>query len=347
MRNALKFFFRFFELFFILIFFLAVIFHKLVSYGIDQGTGQLAIVWNARPVDDVMKDASVSDSVKTKLNLIEEIKKFAIDSLGLKPSENYSTLYNQHGKPVLWVLTAAEKYKMKSFEWWFPVVGTVGYKGFFNFEKGKREEQKLIDGGYDTDYGPTSAWSTLGWFRDPILSNVLNRTDGQLAELFIHEMTHATLYVKSSVDFNENLASFIGEEGAIQFFKFKYGDSTTAMTDYLNGKEDYDLFSNQMLIGLQKLDSLYKTFTEHTIVTEKEMQKKKIIREIISSLDTVSFYKKERYKNYFSVEHLPNNAFFLSFQRYDSKKDEMKIEMKEKFSNDFKKYLNYLKHKYQ
>ena len=90
------------------------------------------------------------------------------------------------------------------------------------YEKGKKEEEKLADAGYDTDYNTTSAWSTLGWFRDPILSNILYRTEGQVADLIIHEMTHATLYAKSSVDFNENLASAIGEVGAELFLKYKY-----------------------------------------------------------------------------------------------------------------------------
>ncbi len=347
MKNAIKYFFRALEVSIILLFLFAVIFHQFVSYGIDQGVGQLGIVFNARPIEDVMKDESVGDSIKTKLRLVEEVKKFAVDSLGLKESKNYTTLYDQHGKPVLWVLTAAEKYRMKSFEWWFPVVGTVGYKGFFKLNNAQKEEQKLIERGYDTDLGATSAWSTLGWFRDPILSNVLNRSEGQIAELFIHEMTHATLYVKSSVDFNENLASFIGEEGAIQFLKFKFGDSSTVVADYLNRKEDYDLFSKQMLIGQKKLETLYKLFPDAMPEKDKASLKKLMILEIISSLDTVSFHNKQRYKNYFAGDRLPNNAFFLSYQRYDSKKSDMKKEMEEKFAGDFKKYLNYLINKFR
>ena len=328
----------------------------LVLYGIGQGIGQAKIVWNARPIKEVLDDPAVSDSVKSKLLYIEEVKKFAIDSLGLKPSKNYTTVYDQHGKPLLWVLTAAEKYQLKPYQWKFPVVGTVGYKGFFNEEKGKEKEKELEMQGYDTDLGTVSAWSTLGWFRDPILSGMLRRSEGQLAELIIHEMTHATLYVSGNVDFNENLASFIGEQGAILFLQYKYGKIDSAKTplyipkpllDYLNQKEDYDNFTAHFLKGTSLLDSLYHTFTDETPEKEKADLKEKMIAEIVSSLDTIKFHRAERYRQRFAGEPLPNNTFFLSFTRYDAQKDEMRKEMEQKFRGDFKKYLLYLKVKYK
>ena len=319
---------------------------RLVTYGIAQLQGQLHIVWNAKPIEEVMKDSTVPDSLKEKLVLVGEIKKFAVDSLGLKLSKNYTTVYNQKGKPVLWVLTAAEKYELKSFHWKFPLLGTVEYKGFFDYEKGKKEEKKLADEGYDTDYSTTSAWSTLGWFRDPILSNILYRTEGQVADLIIHEMTHATLYVKSSVDFNENLASAIGEVGAEQFLKYKYGDSSEASIKYRNSRDDYNYFASHLLRGVDKLDSLYKTFSSSASEQSKAEKKRETIKEIVSTLDTISFHNKARYLKLFS-EALPNNAYFLAFRRYDSQKEEMKKELKEKFGRNISAYLNYLKEKYK
>ncbi len=325
-------------------------------YGIGQGVGQMKIVWNARPIKEVLNDPAVNDSIKAKLLYIEEVKKFAIDSLGLKPSRNYTTFFDQHGKPVLWVLTAAEKYQLKPYEWKFPVIGTVGYKGFFDVEKGKKKEKELDALGYDTDLGVVSAWSTLGWFRDPILSGMLRRSEGQLAELIIHEMTHATLYIASNVDFNENLASIIGEEGAILFLQHKYGKIDSAQTppyipkqvlDYLQQKEDYDSYTRHFLQGTAQLDSLYHTFTDQTPEKEKGDLKRKMISEIISSLDTVKFHRPEKYLKRFADKQLPNNTWFLSFTRYDAQKDEMKKEMKQKFQGDFKKYLLYLKTKYK
>ena len=122
MRTGLKIFYRIIEVVFILLFLLSAVFHDLVTYGIDQGIGQAGIVWNAKPVSEVLNDPGVNDTIKQKLRLIEVIKKFAIDSLGMKSSENYTTFYDQHGKSILWVLTASQKYKLEPYYWKFPVV---------------------------------------------------------------------------------------------------------------------------------------------------------------------------------------------------------------------------------
>ncbi|HRH66682.1 MAG TPA: aminopeptidase, partial [Bacteroidia bacterium] len=174
---------------------------ELVSYGWEQFKGQMHIVVNSRPTDEMLQDPAVPDSLKEKIRFIDRVKRFAIDSLGLKPSKNYTTLYDQHGKPILWVVTASEPFAIRAYTWKFPVLGSVSYKGFFNKQKGEKLDSLLQSRGYDTDFGEVSAWSTLGWFRDPILSNMLRRKAGHLAELIIHEMTHATLYAKSNVDF--------------------------------------------------------------------------------------------------------------------------------------------------
>jgi predicted aminopeptidase len=343
MKKGFKIVLRFIEALFIILFLWCDLNFKLVSYGIDQGIGELKIINNSRPIAEMLNDPAVADSIKLKFRIIGEIRQFAIDSLGLKQSKNYTTFYDQHGKPLLWVVTASEKFALKAYQWKFPVVGSVGYKGFFDYEKGKREEKKLSGKGYDTDCNATSAWSTLGWFRDPVFSNFLNRSEGQLAELIIHEMTHATLYVKSSVDFNENLASAIGETGAEQFLRFKFGNSSDELKKYLERNEDYNLFAAHFLRGAQELDSLYDGFNPSQPEELKNSQKQNLIRQIISSLDTVSFHNRARYTKLFADEHYPNNAYFLGFTRYDSQKEEMKKELKESFHGNIKSYLQSLK----
>src|SRR5665213_2070386 len=105
------------EILFILLLLLCAFNSNLIAYGIGQGVGEMKMIWNARPIKEVLNDPAVNDSIKAKLLYIEEVKKFATDSLGLKPSKNYTTLYNQHGKPALWVLTTAEKYALEQYEW--------------------------------------------------------------------------------------------------------------------------------------------------------------------------------------------------------------------------------------
>ena len=298
---------------------------------------------NARPMVEVLSDKNVPDSVKSKIEFIESVKRFSIYSLGLKNSKNYTTFYDQENKPLLWVVTASEPFKLKAYQWSFPFLGSVSYKGFFDYDKGKAEELALIEKGFDTDYDDVSAWSTLGWFRDPILSNMTKRSKGQLAELIIHELTHATIYLKSNVDFNENLASVCGEQGAIRFLQSTYGIDSEELKDYIFRKEDYDKFSRQMLIGTSMLDSLYSSMKDNSVIL-KLAAKKNLIQKIALSLDTVSFNSAKRYQSVFR-NGLPNNTYFLGFVRYDAQKEQMKHELMSKFQGNIKSYIDYLREK--
>jgi predicted aminopeptidase len=317
---------------------LAILNYALVIYGYKQLKGQLHIINNTRPIREMLADANVPDSTKFKLNYIEKVKRFAIDSLKLKASENYTTFYDQEQKPILWTLTASEPYAIKPYLWWFPFLGNVSYKGYFDYDIGRQEELDLIQKGYDTELGEVSAWSTLGWFKDPILSSMLRRNKGLLAELIIHEMTHSTLYLKSNVDLNENLASVCGEEGAIRFLTSTYGEDSEELKEYLYKKEDYDKFSDIMLKGTHQLDSLYKSLKDSLVII-KQTEKEKMIRKIVQVLDTTTFHSKKKFKNYFH-DKLPNNAYFLGFVRYDAQKDSMKVILKQKFDGNVKLFID-------
>ena len=313
---------------------------SLLLYGIDQLKGQMHIVMNARSMKDVLVDTTVPDSIKQKIYFIEKIKKFSIDTIGLKSSKNYTTFFDQKDKPLLWVITASEPFEMKAFEWKFPLLGKVTYKGFFDYDKGKKEEALLKVQGFDTDYGEVSAWSTLGWFHDPILSGMLRRNKGQLAELIIHELTHSTLYLKSNVNLNENLASVCGEQGAIHFLRSTYGNDSKEFDEYIKNKEDYNRFSRHMLIGAHLLDSLYMSMNDSNTIF-KQVNKNILIKAIVNSLDTITFHFPLRYKNVFNKQ-LPNNAYFIDFIRYDAQKDEMKNVLLKKFNGNIKEYINFL-----
>src|SRR5262245_59803607 len=142
LKKALRYFLRGIEILFILALLWCAMNSELVVYGLQQANGQLKIVRHARPLSEVMQDPGVNDTIKAKLRYIEAVKRFAIDSLGLKESKNYTTLYDQHGKPILWVLTAAERYKLEPYQWKFPLLGKVGYKGFFEIERGKKARKE-------------------------------------------------------------------------------------------------------------------------------------------------------------------------------------------------------------
>lgn len=290
----------------------------LIRYGLQQAKGQIEIIVNAKPIDEFLEDPDFPDSLKSKLRLSKEVRSFAMDRLKLNHSDNYTKLYDQKGKVLLWNLSACEPYALKPYQWSFPFLGDMPYKGFFDIEKAKKERSILDSLGYDTRIRPVGGWSTLGILNDPILSNMLTRSDGALAELIIHELTHATVFVKNEIEFNENLATFIGERGAEIFLKEKFGDSSQVLLDYQQGRGDGSKLNNHILKGAKLLEQLYSEFSNESDRV-KSQRKYELINEIVNTLDTVSFYNQRYYQLFEKAK--PNNAYFMSFKRYHAKED--------------------------
>jgi predicted aminopeptidase len=284
--------------------------------------------------------------VRRQLEYIGAVRRFAVDSLGLRDTRNYTTYYDQQGKPLLWVLTASEAFRIKPYLWSFPVVGNVSYKGFFQKTAGEHEAHLLEESGYDIDYGEVGAWSTLGWFRDPILSGMLRRGEGRLAELIIHEMTHATLYVPGQVDFNENLASFIGEQGARRFLRSHFGEEATETVRYRDFLHDYNALARHLVRGTHWLDSIYQTREFYKWgIAEKQLMKRDLIDSVLHALDTVIFQDTLRARLRFRGVR-PNNAYFLNYLRYDAMKDSLDRVFRDQFDGDFSRFLRYQRDRY-
>ncbi|MBL7913727.1 MAG: aminopeptidase [Bacteroidia bacterium] len=313
--------------------------YKLIGYGISQLRGQLNIVFNTVDVADVLKDPKTAPETLEKLNLINEIRSFAIDSLGLANADNYTTYYDQQGKPLMWVVTGCEPYKLKAKKWKFPVVGEVSYKGFFNEPAALEEASKIRNEGYETDIYSPSAWSTLGYFTDPVLSGMLKRSPGRLAELIIHELTHATLYLESSVDFNENFATFTGEKGAELFLIFKYGEGSSELQNYREFLHDEALYTRHMIASSRKLDSLYNALPSTLTNPEKALLKYRMIASILLEQNKLPFRSQKRYRFNFQTKTLPNNTEFMAFLRYREKQDLFSEVYRTTYRSDFKFFI--------
>ncbi|GHM98972.1 aminopeptidase [Cytophagales bacterium WSM2-2] len=310
---------------------------SLVNYGIRMGYGQLKIIWGAKPVETFLNDPVFPDSLKAKLHLIEEIRKYAIDSLGLKDTENYKTMYDQRDQELMWVVQACGPFELKPKLWHFPVVGDMPYKGFFEKEKALAERKRLLDENYDVSVRNPGGWSTLGWFTDPILSGMLKRDEGDLAGLIIHEMVHSTIFIKNNTDFNENLASFIGDTAAYYFLASKYGKTSKQYIQYLHEDQDYRTYSRHILRGTKALDSLYQSLGGAEPLESKKEKKKQMIQRIVKNIDTLSLFEKRN-----SSGWLPNNTYFMSFHLYQSKQKDLEEEFDAKFKGNLKAYIKHL-----
>lgn len=308
--------------------------------------GQFKVLNEAVPIGQVLASDSFPDSLKTRLHEIADIRKFAIDSLELNDTECYTKVYDQKGKAILWVLIATKPYELEAHEWNFPFIGRFPYKGFFDYEKLLEEKKQLDAKNYDTHINEIAAWSTLSWFNDPILSNMLLRPKGSLANLIIHEMTHSTLFVKNNLSFNENLATFIGDVGARKYLTNMYGIESSEYTNYIAIASDRKRMAEHMLRGTTRLDSLFQA-TPKMETALRDSAKKQLIKTIFHDADTLSFSNKSRYLWLKSIKRLPNNAYFIGFKTYREQQNTFKQEFETEFNNDFKAYLSHLKEKYK
>jgi predicted aminopeptidase len=293
-----------------------------MTYALRMAKGQLTIVTEARKFSEVYADPEVSDSIKAKLHLIDEIKQFAYDSIGLKRSDNYTTFYDQKGQRLMYVVTAAEPFELKAHKWMFPILGEVPYKGFFDANNAKQEYYQMRKEGLDANIGGASGWSTLGWFKDPVLSSMLNQNEGDLAELIIHELTHGTLFVKDSVEYNENLAQFVGVEGAKWFLRSKHGVNSDELRSYETSLEEEHIKSRFMLTESRMLDSAYKSFTPGMSAQQKANLKQKYFLLIWRDASRLQLRSDSTFADrVLSKISRSGNTVFLQYIRYEGQQD--------------------------
>lgn len=314
---------------------------RLVSYGIMQLKGQLHIVFNSVSVNEVLEDINTADSIKNKLRLINQIREFGVNALGLTDTKSYTTYFDQHNKPVIWVVTASKPFALEEYLWHFPFLGNVPYKGFFNKVAALKERNRVAGLGYDADIGTVGGWSTLGFFTDPVLSNMLNRSEGQIAELIFHEMTHSTIYYADSTEFNENIATFIGEKGAEIFLKQNLKNDSTCLNNYLNFLNDEKCYGGYMVESCRKLDSLYFSLNETLSIYDKSLSKYRMIAEILAGIKDLPLNNPGKYTWNFHKRKLPDNTYFLDYKRYRNNQHQFTRDFNEKAGNSMKKFISF------
>jgi predicted aminopeptidase len=214
------------------------------------------ILARRQPIATLLTDANTDPVLRSKLQLVLDARRFAIDSLGLKASQEFTTYSRLDRDTLVLVLSAAYRDSLAFRTWWFPVVGSVPYKGFFDFEAGRREAKAVDAAGYDAVLRPSPAFSTLGWFNDPLLPTTLVLDSLELANTIIHELVHTTYYAPGQAVFNESMANFVGSRGAERFFRAR---GQTATADLVARRWDDERLFGTFWSGLYTaLDSAFK-----------------------------------------------------------------------------------------
>lgn len=285
-----------------------------LCYLAQAGSGQMRILWNRQPIEKVLSGKGTEKETRRKLRLVLDVRSFAAENLRLNPGSSFTTYSDINRKHVAWVVTAAPELSLDPITWWFPIVGRVPYLGYFSIEDAREKAAELKKKGMDTLLRPVPAYSTLGWFDDPLLSSQLAYSENYLIRIVIHEAVHSTIWFEDDVDFNESLASFIEEKGTMAYYRRREGPAGQSARHlrqlFLEQKK-----LNQIFHGFTiRLDDLYRGPLSDG---EKRKQKKILISELRRQLKTRAGAFREI--NLEKLAALPfNNAHFLSYKRYFS-----------------------------
>ena len=214
------------------------------------------ILARRQPLTQLIADSATAPTTRDKLRLVLAARAFGADSVRLKAKESFTTFSQLPTDTLVLVLSGVYRDQLKSKTWWFPIVGRVPYKGYFDVDQAKKAARDLDAEGFEVYLRPAAAFSTLGWFNDPLMSSTLRSDSIDLANTVIHELTHNTFYAPGRADFNESFANFVGARGAAWFFRSR---GSIAAADEMDARWSDDKLMATFWARLYKtVDSAFK-----------------------------------------------------------------------------------------
>lgn len=294
-------------------------------YVIRAGWQEAKLLAGREPIEGLLKDEETPVELKNKFQLVLAARTFA-ESLGLKPNGSF-TEYSDVGRDVLiWVLSGSSQTSFTPVTWWFPIVGRVPYKGFFEKEDAVEAARELKADGLDIFLRPSPAFSTLGWFDDPLLSTVVKFDEVSLVDTVVHEILHNTVWVQDNADFNESLANFVGVRGAREFFHQRPDGASLAEQAEARFHDEL-LFADFLKQVRTQLDVVYKDSSELADLEDDE-ERERIEAEIVARRELVFSEARSRWvsvrelfrsEGYRKKNLEINNAMIIANQVYLTK----------------------------
>ncbi len=285
-----------------------------LEYYAHLAHGQGRILLYSQAVDELMGEPSTPLEVLEVLERVEEVRRFGRERVGLTASRGYTRYFDTGGGPVAWNVSASPPHRFEPFLWWFPIVGELPYKGYFDGGLARAERDRLRAEGYDAIFRPVSAYSTLGYLEDPVLSTMAGYSEDRLAELILHELTHSDIYAEGHADYNESAATFVGRAGALKYLTERHGSNSAQVRRALRRRRQADRFTGFVQGVASRLDSLYTSVSDKDEVLRK---RRAIFRQARRDFRQARAGFGGRYDGFLDWE--PNNALLLSYRRYHSR----------------------------
>ena len=308
-----------------------------ISYYSQSVVGHSRIMLARQSIEKLLNQSELNEELKQQLNLVVELRQYSIDNLNLDENDSYLDYVDLKREFPVWTVVAAEEFSMEAKSWCYPIIGCATYRGYF-FEKAAHEyAEYMISNGYETSVGGVSAYSTLGWFNDPILPSMLRHGETNLAELIFHELAHQQLYINGESDFNEAFATVVGEQGTIKWLE---DTQSELLDDYLQRLEVRNDFSRLILQVKRKLEILYSSGEP---INEMRKQKELIFNGLIDEYKLLKSAKWDN-ANWFDgwFEQSINNARLASFATYRDRVPDI-LKVLERCHFDFDKFYQKIK----
>lgn len=241
----------------ILVFGIALFGCQSMQYYSQAIDGQLRILIHRQPISKLLADTSTPDDLKNRLAVVLRVRDFAQNELQLPVGNHYLSYVDIERPYVVWNVFAAPEFSLIPKTWCYPVVGCVAYRGYFSEEKAQRYADSLKKENYDVYVGGAIAYSTLGWFDDPVLSTIMYLSETESAALIFHELAHQLLYIPDDTAFNESFATVVEQEG-VRRWLITQGDSKR-YHEFLGKYQQHRQFVDLIMSYRRQLESLYQS----------------------------------------------------------------------------------------
>jgi len=272
--------------------------------------GEVSLLAARKPINTVLADPAADDALKTRLRVAQAARAFASDSLKLPRNRSYASYADLHRPYATWNVFAAPEFSVEPLHHCFLLVGCLAYRGYFDRRRAEEEAARLRGRGYDTWVGGSSAYSTLGWFADPILSTMMRSDDDALASTIFHELAHQLLYVKGDTQFNESFATFVQREELRQWRRARgVGESD----DSAQARDAQ--FTNLVLALRERLRALYAQNLAPDVMRERKRAEIERLRADYVHLRDTEWGGRAEYDGWINAEI--NNAKLAPFGVYD------------------------------